>query len=227
MRSLLAASAAAAFALLVPRVAAAQVHWDAALQAGVEKRFLTGRAPGADNAGFGPFAQLSGHIALLPLVRVGGYIGHDISPLGGDAAARDLTWGGLHIKAMSPWPRGNLRAWLFFGFGYTGMYARSYHTTLGVPGPAGTITSQDVLVHGSGGGFFEVPFGIGVSYKVRKPWELFLELGARVGFASHGSAYDRGPRYSVTGGAAGDGILPSAGTDRFGLGLSLGILVDN
>jgi len=201
--------------------ARAQLHWDAAAQVGVQKRFLSSQPPGGEDAGFGPSAQLAAHVALLPLVRIGGYVGHDISPVGGDAAARNLTWGGLRAKVMSPWPRGSLRAWLFVGFGVAGTYAQSYRTSVTLPGSPAAPT----LVHGAGGHFFEVPFGLGASYKLRKPWELFAELGMRVGFAESGSAYEApGPRVSRAGSP--DGNVAPAGLDRFGVGLSLGVLVD-
>jgi hypothetical protein len=198
--------------VIAPATAQAQIHWDASAQVGVMKRVLGDRPPGGKDAGFGPAGQLTAHVALLPLVRFGAYFGHDISPMGGDVSARDLTWGGLRAKIMSPWPRGDLRAWLFVGFGYTGVYARS-------------TVRGDTVVHGAGGSFFEVPFGIGASYKLRKPWELCAELGARTGLGHTGSVYEApGPRVSSPG-AADTNALP-AGADRFGIGLTIGILAD-
>jgi len=193
------AFALAAFASMAwfPSVAHAQVHWDTSAQAGIMKRVLVDRPSGGEDAGFGPVAQLTAHVALLPLLRVGAYFGHDISPIEGPASARDLTWGGIRAKIMSPWPRGAMRAWLFVGFGYEGVYARS-------------TTVAGSTVHGAGGGFFEVPFGIGASYKLRKPWELCAELGMRTGFAHTGSMYEQ----------------PGSGTDRYAFGLTIGVLLD-
>ncbi|MBS2018580.1 MAG: hypothetical protein JST00_37285 [Deltaproteobacteria bacterium] len=222
---LLPSTAAALLVTLSAGSAAAQLHWDTGAAVGVQKRFL---ASGAADAGFGPTAQLQAHVALLPLVRVGGYLGYEISPLDGDRAARDMFGGGLRVKIMSPWPRGDVRLWLFVGFGLQAMYARSYRTTVlaeVTPGnPAGGVAPREALVGGSGGRFLEVPFGIGVSYKFRKPFELFGELGSRVGFAGSGSAYDLGPSLSVAGRP--DTNAPVAGQDRFSLGLSLGLLID-
>jgi hypothetical protein len=202
--------AAAAFGVAMPLVliasrADAQIHWDASAQVGVMKRVLTDRQNGDPVAGFGPAGQLTGHVALLPLVRVGGYIGHDISPfVDGALSARDITWGGLRAKIMSPWPRGDVRLWLFVGFGYAGVYQRS--TSLG-PG---------TYMRGAGGSFFEVPFGLGASYKLRKPWELCAELGARAGFGHTGSVYGHGvPK-----------VEDWPGTDSFAIGLTAGVLVD-
>jgi hypothetical protein len=223
----LARSASAGLVLaLLPAPAQAQLHWDASAQAGVMKRALGDRPPGGADAGFGPAIQLAGHVALLPLVRVGVYAGHDISPMGGETSARDLTYAGLRAKIMSPWPRGSLRAWLFLGFGYAGVYARSTSAPRLFPGAPGTpsVTSAAV-VDGAGGGFFEVPVGIGASYKLRKPWELCAELGVRPGFGHSGSVYEApGPRLRSAGRP--DGNALPAGRDGFAIGLTVGLLVD-
>lgn len=205
-RPLLAALAVAVPLALVSSRAGAQVHWDASAQLGVMKRVLTDRQNGDPVAGFGPAGQLTGHVALLPLVRVGAYIGHDISPFNdGALSARDITWGGLRAKIMSPWPRGDARLWLFVGFGYAGVYQRSTG-----------LTPTSAPMRGAGGSFFEVPFGLGASYKLRKPWELCAELGARAGFGHTGSVYGRGvPK-----------VEDWPGKDAFALGLTVGVLVD-
>lgn len=213
----------AGLAFFSAKPAHAQVHWDVGLQGGVEKRFLD-RPDGGPNAGFGPIAQVSAHFALLPLVRVGGYFGHHISPTEGVASTRQLTFGGLRFKGMVPWVRGSARAWIFGGLGYSGAYAPSYRgpkPTIAIPG------AEPYRAQGAGGGFFEVPLGIGASYKVYKPWELFAELGGRVGFAHSGTLYDPGPTMTIqnAGGPRSESRLP-VGLDRFAIGLTVGALVD-
>lgn len=211
---------------LLPATAHAQVHWDASAQVGVMKRVLTDRPAGGEDAGFGPVGQLTAHVALLPLVRLGGYFGHDISPMGGASSARDLTFGGLRAKIMSPWPRGALRAWLFVGFGHAGTYARSTTAPRIFPGPTGAASvSSDATVQGAGGSFFEVPFGLGASYKLRKPWELCAELGMRTGFGHTGSVYEAPGPEVRSAGRAESNALP-AGKDRFGIALTVGVLLD-
>jgi len=215
--------------LLVARSAHAQLHWDASAQAGVMKRNLVNRPSGGHDAGFGPVGQLAGHVALFPLVRVGAYFGQDLSPIGGDGSARDLTWGGARAKLMSPWPRGAFRAWLFLGFGYSGVYARSTAGLRTFPGPPGAPPVREAaVVQGAGGGFFEVPFGLGASYNFRKPFAVCAELGMRAGFGHSGSAY--GPPGPEVKSAAAvprpDGNALPAGTDRFAIGLSVGVLID-
>ena len=211
--------------------AAAQVHADVSAQVGVMKRFLTSRPasePSEKNAPFGPAAEVGAHIALLPLVRAGAYIGYDISPSAGSSAggARDFTWAGARVKIMSPWPSSPFRAWLFAGFGYAGVYARSHATTVSVATGIGNETApQPARVQGASGGFFEVPFGLGASYNLRKPWALCAELGTRVGFAYSGSAYKApGPELVVSG--ASSAHAAPAGRDAFALGLTIGLLVD-
>jgi hypothetical protein len=224
-RHVLTALAVALPLALAASPASAQVHWDASAQAGFMKRNLVERPTGSvgKDATFGPAGQLTGHVALFPLVRLGAYLGHDISPFQGEASARDITWGGLRAKIMSPWPRGDARVWLFFGFGYAGVYQRSTSTTAGFPGPGGAVTVERT-VHGAGGGFFEVPFGLGASYKLRKPWEICAELGARAGFGHSGSVYEApGPRMTSE---SGDSHVPPAGIDRFAIGMTFGVLLD-
>lgn len=211
--------------LVTTSAASAQLHWDAAAQVGVQKHVLAGRPSGSPDAGFGPTAQVAGHVALLPLLRIGGYFGHEISPIEGDFAARRITFGGLRAKAMLPWVRGTARAWFFAGFGYAGVYAPSYTTELTIVDGAGSTNRKPGRVQGTGGGYFDVPFGFGASYKLYKPWELFAELGARVGFGHSGSTYEPpGPRVIVPSDAT-QNASPS-GLDRLSLGLTVGILLD-
>lgn len=205
--------------LLVPTEAYAQLHWDVGGEAGVMKRFLTSRDTGQADAGFGPVFQLQGHVAILPLLRAGAYLAHDISPVTG-IAARQITSAGIHLRLSSPWPRDPWRSWVYAGIGYAGVYAPSYRTTLHLsadPSQPGT----DANVQGAGGGFLEVPLGLGVAYRLRRPWELMAELGTRIGFAFSGSVYSSGALAFPVGNPT-QQIVPS-GNDSVSLLLSLGI----
>lgn len=211
-------------ALALPSVAHAQLHADASVQAGGTKRFL-GSKPGGDDAGFGPAAQIAAHIALFPLVHVGAYASHEISPLGGSDASRNITAGGLRAKIRLPLPAKKLRTWAFAGFGYAAVYAPSYARDVFVPDGLGGASRQRARVEGAGGGMFEVPIGIGASYKLFGPWALSAELGARVGLGHSGSVFDApGPQLTLPDGV-GQNLAP-AGVDRFGLGLTVGVLLD-
>ncbi|MDF2694951.1 MAG: hypothetical protein K0S65_3334 [Labilithrix sp.] len=211
--------------LLFSAEAKAQLHWDASAQVGVMKRFLASRPSGSDDAGFGPTGQVMGHVALLPLLHVGGYFGMDVSPLPGDAAAKNTTFGGLRLKGRLPWIRGRVRTWIFAGFGYAGAYAPSFATTFTITDGSGVSERRRVKVEGGGGTFFEVPFGIGASYKFFEPWELCAELGARAGFGHSGTIYDP-PGPGVTAPDLPSQRASPAGLDRFALGLTVGVMID-
>lgn len=200
----------------VTRVARAQVRWDASAQAGPIKRWLADRPPGGDDAGFGGEARLAAHVALLPLVRAGGYAAFDVT--GAGDATRLLFGGGLHAKLFAPIPSRTTRLWLATGFGLVGAYSPSYETVLAGTTPA---TVQTVQAARAGGRFFEVPVGVGAGWKVWGPWSLTGELGVRLGFAHGGSLYDAPGRAA---GAA--GAVPPAGADRVAVGLLLGVLYD-
>ncbi len=207
--------------LLTAGTAQAQLHWDASAQLGVAKRFLTNRPSGSSDAGFGPVGEIHGHVAIFPLVRVGPYLSHDISPLPGDAAALQITSAGARIKVTSPFPLDPWRVWGFLGFGYAGVYGPSFPTNVDIGG-----TRQNALVSGAGGGFFEVPFGIGASYKLRKPWHLTAELSGRVGFGFSGSVYDLETGRSGVAPGQPPLLFTNAGTDTLGVGLAIGVMLD-
>ena len=211
--------------LLVPRTAFAQIHWDASAQLGAMKRFMTERPRGADDASIGPMGQLTAHIALLPLVHVGGYLGYEISPLPDPAAARNITTMGVRGKVAIPMS-GDFHAWGFAGFGLALVHQQAYaiHNFPYVTG-AGTVSPKEASIDEAGGHFFEIPFGLGVAYKLRKPWELCAELGARIGIAHTGSVYDDpGPQLHIDQ-LPDQNVLP-AGIDRFSVGLTVGVMLD-
>jgi hypothetical protein len=206
-------------AFLFAADARAQLHWDASAQAGVSRRVLA-RAPGAA-ASFGPAGQLAAHVALLPFVHVGAYVGLEHSPVG--ESSRNIGFAGTRAKGMIPGLSGPVRAWIFAGFGYALAYGTSRGATVLVPNEMGGTEPRSGRIEGASGGFFEVPFGFGASYTFFKPWAIAVELGARVGLAHSGALYD-GPPLTL------DAGLPQRtapdGLDRFGLGLLVGILYD-
>ena len=177
-------------------MAHAQVRYDLGALGSFVQRF-------ADTAEGGGIL-LDGHIAVLPLLRIGAYATGEVSDrltLGatapgqvtGSSPIRELLGGGVRVKLVPPWPRGVWRAWLAFGFGYVG-----------------------VIADDAGGGFFEVPIAIGASYRIRKPIVFLMELGARLGFAQWGSYY-------AIGATAPD---QASGNDVVAITLSLGIGID-
>jgi hypothetical protein len=166
MRAPAAACAALVVSLFAAPEARAQVNWDVGLEAGAMKRFT--RSSQTSQPGFAPAFELQGHVALIPMLRVGLYAAQDISPMSG-LPARQFYEGGLHVKFTPPLLSSPWRAYFFAGFG--GAYVR-----------------QEPL----DGGLLEVPAGLGLALKLRAPWELFAELGGRAGIAPFGSVYDGG-----------------------------------
>jgi hypothetical protein len=167
--------------LLASREAHAQVNWDVGAEVGAMKRFTTSSQ--TSQPGFGPAFELQGHVALIPMLRVGLYAAQDISPMPG-WPARQFYEGGLHARLTPPLLSSPWRTYLFAGFGAA--YVR-----------------QDPR----DGALFDVPAGLGLSLKVRAPWEVFVELGGRFGVAFLGGVYD---------GA-------NTGKDSFAVSLSAGV----
>jgi hypothetical protein len=160
--------------------ARAQIHADVDLEAGASLHVLSSRPPGTTLFPEpGPSLVLSGHLAILPLLRAGIYVLHDFSPLPG-ADLREFTSAGLSLRAFSPWPRDNLRVWLALGLGYAATEAPAY---------AAPATQASADVSSTKGGYFELPLGIGSSLRLSQSFDLVGEAGARVGFGFTGSMY--------------------------------------
>ncbi len=156
----------AAFVLAVAADARAQVNWDFGAEVGAMKRFTTSSQ--TSEPGFGPAFELQGHVALIPMLRVGLYAAQDISPMP-SWPARQFYEGGLHVKLTPPLLSSPWRTYLFAGFGAA--YVR-----------------QDPRE----GALLEAPAGLGLALKVRAPWEVFAELAGRAGVAFLGGVYDGG-----------------------------------
>jgi hypothetical protein len=170
-------------------------------------RFLSERpGPLAHNPDAGPALLLSGHIALLPLLRAGAYLAHDFSPISG-TDLREITSSGVTIRLFSPWPRRALRMWLSGGLGYASAYAPSYPAAVA----GGGQTSVSAVISGTAGGFFEIPIGVGASVRLSPAFELVGNVGARIGFGFTGSMYNQGPTASASG--LPTRALPAAGDD--------------
>jgi len=166
------------------------VHWDAGVELGAAYRLTTGQSAGVPAPIPGPAGELHAHVALVPMVRVGGYLAFDVSPVPG-FPVREIAEAGLRAKLSPPLLSGAWRDWLFVGVGYARAFAA-----------------------GEGGGFLDLPVGVGIGYRLRRPWELFAELEGRVGLAFAGPLYDK----SAPG--------PYEGHDSFALSLCVGVSWD-
>src|SRR6185436_8685344 len=124
------------------------------------------------------------------------------------------------LRLASPWPNGDLHGWLFTGFGYASVVAPSYETNVKT---APSITDPRVGVSPAGGGFFEVPLGVGVGYKFFRPLEIVAELGGSLAFGASGSLY-MSRSFTDSQGRTND--FQSAGTERGSIFLGLGLGLD-
>jgi hypothetical protein len=186
--------------LLAPTARAAEVRWDAALAGGVMQRFAIGGDPRVGAPTPGPVFQASAHVALVPMIRIGAYAAYDVAPIEG-RPAREIVEGGLRAKVTPPLLPSPWRTWAFLGLGYARTYEPGFTTT--VPGstpPAETHVASAV------GGILDLPLGVGVGYRLRHPWELFAELGARIGLGFFGATL--------------------AAQDSFALSMTVGVSLD-
>jgi hypothetical protein len=214
------AALAALGTLLCAGTARAQVHWDLGADVGAMKRFTTGSETGAPNPGFGPVFELQGHVALIPMLRVGAYFTQDISPAS-NIGTRTFWEGGLHLKVTPPLLSAPWRAWVFAGFGYAYTYAASFRAPV-------TMTTQtsNVLFGGAYGGMLDVPLGVALGYRLRgalSPWMAFVQLGGRLGVGFYGPMYDDGAAGIAAGTVA---VAPFMGKDSFALTLSVGLSLE-
>ncbi len=100
------------------------------------------------DASFGPMVELHAHVAILPLLRAGFYVSHDISS---ELSTRQFTSFGLRAKVTPPLLCGPWRTWAFLGLGYSLAYAPGYqHDYAYVNGAPPTTVSVD----STSGGFF-------------------------------------------------------------------------
>jgi hypothetical protein len=157
----------------------AQLRWEASAQVGASKRWLTDRPSGPKDAWPGPSLQLASHITLIPLVQLGAYVGHELSPMPGDAPMRHLTSTGLRIKGIFPFLGKAKRAWIFAGFGHAWAYAPGFDPPSNAPDHVASASGR----------FFEVPLGLGAQYKFFDPWAVSIELGVRLGLGHKGALY--------------------------------------
>ncbi|HEX3772487.1 MAG TPA: hypothetical protein VHV30_16530 [Polyangiaceae bacterium] len=179
------------------------------------KRFGNGEVVGAPSRDPGPVFELDVHLALLPMLRAGVYVAHDIEPLS-YGPAREFTEAGLRAKLTPPLIGGPWQTWVFAGAGYARVYEPSHalypSEFAGASGP--------VLVDGEGGGLLELRLGLGIGVRLGRGWEPFVELGGRGALAA-GSLYDR--EFCTSSGTGICGGEPYAGKDSFALSLSVGL----
>lgn len=201
--------------------ARAQVRGDLGAFAGVSQRVLV--SPSGGQGTPGPLVGVEGHVALMPLLRLGGYVTGEIAPTSDVVPAKDMLAFGVRAKIVPPWPRGDWHIWGALGFGFVTAYSPSYSQKLLLPpSGGGAPVPTQANVDGAGGGFFEVPLSFGASYRVRKPLVVFAELTTRFGFGFFGTLYGGGNGRSVVTADLTPAAISSSGTDVFAAQLAVG-----
>ncbi len=207
-----------------------QVRWDVGGEAGLMKRFTTGSSPGASSPSPGPMFELRGHVAVVPMVRVGLYAAMSLSPRAGaegsEIGERTYWEGGLEVRVIPPLLPAPWRTWAFAGAGWARTYAASFRYSDGT-----SSVPDNTLAQGAYGGLIEVPLGIGLGSRVTGapgPWGLFVEAGGRGGAGFYGPVYAGPPRVSSVSHDNNIVGLPPAfdGNDSFALTVSLGLSFD-
>jgi hypothetical protein len=160
----------------------------------------------------GPVAEVHGHVALLPMVRVGAYASEDLSEVMG-RPPRHFTEAGFRVKVTPPVIAAPWRVWAFAGLGYTGSYQPSYRASPVDVSASGAASR----VAGAAGGILDLPFGAGVGVRVRRPWVFTVELMGRVGLAFTGAMYDP-DRCGC--------VASYVGRDSFAVALSVGVTLE-
>jgi hypothetical protein len=122
-----------------------------------------------------------GHVALVPLVRAGGYAGLE-QALPNGAERRQYYTVGLDAKVASPWTRAPWRAWAFLGVGAAYVVATRHAATTGAS-PTGPGPSQSSQVDGA---LLELPVGVGAGLRFHSAWEIAVVLSLRPALANLG-----------------------------------------
>jgi len=221
--------------LVSPRRAEAQLHWDASVQAGGSARLFTNNAGGLPGS-LGPVFGLEADVALLPLLRIGLYGDYEYADTTEPSPSSVVSFG-ARVKVMLPGDRNRVHWWLFTGFGAVDWTAPSYVLSDQTSQAASGATAATTVPQASGY-FFEVPIGVGMGWRVARPWEIVAELQGRIGFDMNGSYFTQNGGYSDpdTGGGLGPtrptnsnlgtGSIPT-GNDVLAVLLTVGIGFDN
>jgi len=220
--------------LVSPRRAEAQLHWDASVQAGGSARLFTNSGGGGLPGSFGPVFGLEADVALIPFLRIGLYGDYEYADTTEPSPSSVVSFG-ARVKVMLPGDRNRVHWWLFTGFGAVDWIAPSYavsdQTSQSANGGATTVPEAT-------GYFFEVPIGVGMGWRVARPWEIVAELQGRIGFDMNGSYFTQNDSYAdpdtagglgttrPTNSNAGAGSIPT-GNDVLAVLLTVGIGFDN
>lgn len=158
---------AALLLLVVPSTASA---WDFGARIGAGKRLIDDQPAGVADGNLGPVGELSAHLALIPLLRVGPVLSMELSPVAGQPTRRHYG-AGLEARVFAPLP------WQVRPFVYVGVRGVWVHQS-----------ASGALGSGSGG-YMSIPFGFGVSAPVYPSVRFVMTLGGDGAFAHGGGLY--------------------------------------
>jgi hypothetical protein len=183
--------------------AAAQVHWDigAGAGGGVRVRSAT-TTPAAGVAS----VDVHGHIALIPLVRIGASFEYEdtLNPSG--SGERQYYGAAVRAKVSSPWTKAPWRLWAFVGA--SAAYVAAPH---GADSSAG-VGSMGDRTSAADGGVVELPVGLGAGYRTSRTFELEAIVSARPALTTVGPVYRPPP-----------GAEPYAGHEALAVLLTVGV----
>lgn len=196
---------AAATPMFISHATSAQVNTDVGANTGLGIRLRTGTPkPVAAIAGI----DLRGHVAWVPLVRVGAFVGLEETLPNGSEGRRYYAFG-LDAKVASPWMGAPWHAWAFVGLDAAYVVATRHALTAtsdtggsGIPSPQ----TDGVLV--------ELPIGVGAGIRVHSTWSIEAVLSARPAIASLGPESRPSPL---------PGTQPFAGHEVLAVWLALGV----
>jgi hypothetical protein len=190
---------------LISHAASAQVNTDVGANTGLGIRLRTGTPkPVAAIAGI----DVRGHVALVPLVRVGVYAGLE-GTLPNGSEDRLYYAFGLDAKVASPWTPAPWHTWAFVGVGAAYVVA-TRHAVAGSSdtGGSGMQSSQ------ADGALVELPVGVGAGIRVHSTWAIDAVLSARPAIASFGPESRPSP---------GPDTQPFAGHELLAVWLTVGV----
>jgi hypothetical protein len=153
--------------------------------------------------------DIDGHVALVPLVRVGAHAGIEETLPNGSEGRRYYAVG-MDAKVASPWTHAPWHVWAFGGLNAAYVVATRHTVTSGAS-ETETGGAQSSWVDGA---LLELPVGVGAGLRPLAPWEFDAVLSVRTAIASFGPVSRTSP---------GPDTQPFAGHEVLAVWLTVGV----